>query len=100
MDTPPSASIHEERLSRGGAVHGLFNNLVIFDQNVARTASIRLCLISPRAGRGTATASNSLQASAGRAMARRQAFTGGGRRCTFDLLLSSDKLRRNPHAAW
>ncbi|HEY2612725.1 MAG TPA: peptide ABC transporter substrate-binding protein, partial [Reyranella sp.] len=39
MDTPPSASIHEEAtVSVVVPFMGLFNNLVIFDQNVARNS--------------------------------------------------------------
>src|SRR5438094_10366918 len=39
MDTPPSASIHEEgTVSAVVPFMGLFNNLVMFDQNVARNS--------------------------------------------------------------
>src|SRR5260370_36714284 len=39
MDTPPSASIHEEgTVSAVVPFMGLFNNLVLFDQNVARNS--------------------------------------------------------------
>ena len=39
MDTPPSASIHEEAtVSMAVPFMGLFNNLVMFDQNVARNS--------------------------------------------------------------
>src|SRR5215218_2660064 len=39
MDTPPSASIHEEAtVSVAVPFMGLFNNLVMFDQHVARNS--------------------------------------------------------------
>ncbi len=39
MDTPPSASIHEEAtVSTAVPFMGLYNNLVIFDQNVAKNS--------------------------------------------------------------
>src|SRR4026207_1556553 len=39
MDTPPSASIHEEAtVSTAVPFMGLYNNLVMFDQNVARNS--------------------------------------------------------------
>ncbi len=39
MDTPPSASIHEEAtVSVAIPFMGLFNNLVMFDQNVAKNS--------------------------------------------------------------
>src|SRR5438045_8850957 len=39
MDTPPSASIHEEAtVSTAVPFMGLYNNLVVFDQNVAKNS--------------------------------------------------------------
>ena len=60
MDTPPSASIHEEAtFSAVMPFMALYNNLVIFDQHVARNSLESSCPISPRAGRGARTARGS-----------------------------------------
>ena len=62
MDMPPSASIHEEAtVSAAVPFMGLYNNLVMFDQNVAKNS---LELIVPDLAtkwewRATATSSSS-----------------------------------------
>jgi peptide/nickel transport system substrate-binding protein len=102
MDTPPSASIHEEAtVSVAVPFMGLFNNLVMFDQNVAKNSfeSIVPDLATDWTWSGD-----------GKALTfklRRDVrwhdgkpFTSADVRCTFDLLLSTGKLRRNPRAAW
>ena len=102
MDTPPSASIHDEAtVSVAVPFMGLFNNLVMFDQNVAKNSfeSIVPDLATDWTWSGD-----------GKALTfklRRDVrwhdgkpFTSADVRCTFDLLLSTGKLRRNPRAAW
>jgi peptide/nickel transport system substrate-binding protein len=103
MDNPPSASIHEEAtVSVAVPFMSVYNNLVMFDQQVPK---------------------NSLQ-SIVPDLATSWEWTDGGRKlvfktregvkwhdgkpfsakdvaCTFDLLLSGEsKLRRNPRQAW
>jgi peptide/nickel transport system substrate-binding protein len=102
MDTPPSASIHEEAtVSVVVPFMGLFNNLVIFDQNVAKNS---FDSIVPDLATSWSWNDDGKQL----AFKLRQGvrwhdgkpFTAADVACTFDLLLSTDKLRRNPHAAW
>src|SRR6266851_4477302 len=98
MDTPPSASIHEEAtVSTAVPFMGLFNNLVMYDQHVAKNSfdSIVPDLATSWSWNGD-----------GRQLAFKlrqgvrwhdgKPFTAEDVRCTFELLLSSDKLRRNP----
>src|SRR6516165_11012554 len=55
-DSPASMSIHEEvTFVAEGPMMGMFNNLVMFDQHLSRTASPRSCSIWPLAGHGTRT---------------------------------------------
>ena len=52
-DSPASMSIHEEgTIISERPMMGVFNNLVMFDQHVNKTASHRSCPIWPPAGRG------------------------------------------------
>ena len=56
LDSPASMSIHEEiTVYAEGPMMGVFNNLVMFDQQSSRTASARLCPIWPPVGHGTRT---------------------------------------------
>ena len=56
LDSPASMSIHEEITNVAeGPMMGVFNNLVMFDQHLSRTASPRSCSIWPLAGHGTRT---------------------------------------------
>ncbi len=56
-DNPPSTSIHEEATtSTVVPFMGIYNNLVVFDQQIRRTASRRSVRIWPRAGHGVRTA--------------------------------------------
>jgi peptide/nickel transport system substrate-binding protein len=102
MDTPPSASIHEEAtVSVVVPFMGLFNNLVIFDQNVARNSFESI--VPDLATSWSWNDDGKLLAFKLRQGVRwhdGKPFTAADVACTFDLLLSSDKLRRNPHAAW
>jgi peptide/nickel transport system substrate-binding protein len=102
MDTPPSASIHEEAtVSVVVPFMAVFNNLVMFDQHVAKNSfdSIVPDLATSWAWSddGTKLAFKLRQ---GVRWHDGKPFTAEDVRCTFDLLLSTDKLRRNPHAAW
>jgi peptide/nickel transport system substrate-binding protein len=101
-DTPPSASIHEEAtVSVAMPFMGLFNNLVMFDQNVAKN---RLDSIVPDLATSWSWNDDGKQL----AFKLRQGvrwhdgkpFTAADVQCTFELLLSPDKLRRNPRSAW
>jgi peptide/nickel transport system substrate-binding protein len=102
MDTPPSTSIHEEAtISAAVPFMSVFNNLVMFDQNVAKNSfeSIVPDLATKWSwsedGRQlTFTLREGVKWHDG------QPFTAKDVECTFDLLLSKDKLRRNPRSAW
>ena len=102
MDTPPSASIHEEAtVSVAVPFMALYNNLVIFDQHVPKNS---LDSIIPDLATSWSTKEG------GRKLVFKlresvkwhdgKPFTAKDVACTFDLLLSSDKLRRNPRSAW
>ncbi|MEA2846320.1 MAG: peptide/nickel transport system substrate-binding protein, partial [Rhodospirillaceae bacterium] len=102
MDTPPSASIHEEAtVSTAVPFMGLFNNLVMYDQHVARNSFES---IVPDLATSWSWNEDGKQL----AFKLRQGvrwhdgkpFTAEDVRCTFELLLSPDKLRRNPRSAW
>src|SRR3982074_2345744 len=86
MDTPPSASIHEEAtVSVAVPFMGLFNNLVMYDQNVARNS---FDSIVPDLATSWSWNDDG------------KPLTAEDVRGTFELLLSPDKLRRNPRSAW
>src|SRR5438552_543763 len=102
MDTPPSASIHEEgTVSAVVPFMGLFNNLVMFDQNVARNS---LESIVPDLATSWAWSDDGKRL----AFKLRQGvkwhdgspFTAKDVACTFDFLTDPEKLRRSPRAAW
>jgi peptide/nickel transport system substrate-binding protein len=103
MDTPPSASIHEEAtVSVAVPFMGLFNNLVMFDQNVARNSFESIVpdlALSWTWGADGKTLAFKLRQ--GVRWHDGKPFTAADVACTFDLLLSAEnKLRRNPRAAW
>ena len=59
VDSPASMSILEEAtVFAERPMMGVFNNLVMFDQHVSRTAWSRSCPTSRRAGRGARTGPN------------------------------------------
>src|SRR5712672_1335988 len=102
MDTPPSASIHEEAtVSVAVPFMALFNNLVMYDQNVAKNSFESIV---------PDLATSWLWSEDGRKLAFKlrqgvrwhdgKPFTAEDVRCTFELLLGTDKLRRNPRSAW
>jgi peptide/nickel transport system substrate-binding protein len=103
MDTPPSASIHEEAtVSVAVPFMSIYNNLVIFDQHVAKNSFDSI--IPDLATKWTWSGD-------GRQLAFKlrqgvkwhdgKPFTAADVRCTFEMLLGGEgKLRRNPRGAW
>ncbi len=103
MDNPPSASIHEEAtVSVAVPFMAVFNNLVMFDQHVAKNS---LDSVVPDLAESWAWRDD------GRTLAFKlrqgvrwhdgKPFTAKDVQCTFDLLLSGEtKLRRNPRSSW
>ena len=102
MDTPPSASIHEEStVSVAVPFMAIYNNLVVFDQNVAKNS---LESIVPDLATSWETKDG------GRKLVFRtrdgvkwhdgKPFSAADVACTFDLILTPDRLRRNPRSAW
>jgi peptide/nickel transport system substrate-binding protein len=102
MDTPPSVSIHEEAtVSVVVPFMGLFNNLVMYDQNVAKNSfdSIVPDLATSWSWNGDGK-QLAFKLRQGVRWHDGKPFTAEDVRCTFELLLSPGKLRRNPHSAW
>ena len=102
MDTPPSASIHEEAtVSTAVPFMSVFNNLVMFDQNVAKNSfeSIVPDLAASWSWSGDGTRL-SFKLRQGVKWHDGKPFTAKDVQCTFELLLGTDKLRRNPRSAW
>lgn len=102
MDTPPSASIHEEAtVSTAVPFMSIYNNLVMFDQNVAKNSfeSIvpDLATSWSWSGDGGKLAFKLRQ---GVKWHDGKPFTAKDVQCTFELLLGTDKLRRNPRKSW
>jgi peptide/nickel transport system substrate-binding protein len=102
MDNPPSASIHEEAtVSVAVPFSSVYNNLVLFDQHVAKNS---LQSIVPE----LATKWEWKDDNKSLVFTTRQGvkwhdgkpFTAKDVACTFDLLLGEGKLRRNPRSAW
>ena len=105
MDTPPSASIHEEAtVSVAVPFMAVFNNLVMFDQQVAKNSFES---IVPDLAESWKWSDDGKQLSfrlrRGVKWHDGKPFTSADVVCTFDLLLGGEgetKLRRNPRAAW
>ncbi|MDB5489111.1 MAG: peptide transporter substrate-binding protein [Reyranella sp.] len=102
MDTPPSASIHEEAtVSVAVPFMALYNNLVIFDQHVAKNS---LDSIVPDLATSWETKDGGLKlvfkTRDGVKWHDGKPFSAADVACTFDLILTPDKLRRNPRSAW
>jgi len=102
MDNPPSASIHEEAtFSVVMPFMALFNNLVMFDQHVARNS---LESVVPELATSWTWSGDgkglSFKLRQGVKWHDGKPFTAKDVACTFDLLIDPDKLRRNPRAAW
>jgi peptide/nickel transport system substrate-binding protein len=103
MDNPPSASLLEEAtVSVAVPFMSVYNNLVMFDQHVAKSSlqSIVPDLATKwewKDGGKTLvfTTREGVKWHDGKL------FTAKDVACTFDLLLNGEtKLRRNPHGAW
>ncbi len=104
VDTPPSASIHEEAtVSTVVPFMGVFNNLVLFDQHVARNS---LESIVPDLAESWAWSDDGRQLSfklrQGVQWHDGKPFTAADVKCTFDMVREKGqhKLRRSPHSAW
>jgi len=105
MDSPPSASIHEEAtVSVAVPFMSLYNNLVMFDQHVAKNSLDSI--VPDLATRWEWKDDNSKLAFTVREGVKwhdGKPFSAKDVACTFDLLLggeSEGKLRRNPRSAW
>jgi peptide/nickel transport system substrate-binding protein len=103
MDNPPSASILEEAtVSVPAAFMSVYNNLVLFDQHVAKNS---LQSIVPELATKWEWKDDGktlvFTTREGVKWHDGKPFTAKDVACTFDLLLNGEsKLRRNPHAAW
>ena len=105
MDSPPSASIHEEAtVSVAVPFMSLYNNLVMFDQHVAEEQP-RIGRARPRHQVGHGRDGNTSWSSPLREGVKwhdGKPFSAKDVACTFDLLLGGEasKLRRNPRSSW
>ena len=102
MDTPPSASIHEEAtVSTVVPFMSVFNNLVMFDQNVGKNSFES---IVPDLALSWATSAEgrklTFKLRPGVKWHDGKPFTAKDVQCTFELLTVPEKLRRNPRSAW
>ncbi|HQS18301.1 ABC transporter substrate-binding protein [Reyranella sp.] len=102
MDTPPSASIHEEStVSVAVPFMAIYNNLVVFDQNVPKNS---LESIVPDLATGWETKDEGrklvFKTRDGVKWHDGKPFSAADVACTFDLILTPDRLRRNPRRAW
>ncbi|WP_422009835.1 ABC transporter substrate-binding protein [Reyranella sp.] len=102
MDTPPSASIHEEStVSVAVPFMALYNNLVVFDQNVPKNS---LDTIVPDLAMSWETKDEGrklvFKTRDGVKWHDGKPFSAADVACTFDLILTPDRLRRNPRSAW
>jgi len=103
-DSPASMSIHEEAtFVAEGPMMGVFNNLVVFDQQVKQNS---LDSIVPDLATGWSWNENGTDLTFplrdGVRWHDGKPFTAQDVRCTFDLLTgkSSEKLRVNPRKSW
>jgi peptide/nickel transport system substrate-binding protein len=102
MDTPPSASIHEEAtISTAVPFMSVFNNLVMFDQNVAKNSFESIVPDLATSWKWSADGKTlAFKLRQGVQWHDGKPFTAKDVQCTFEMLLSTDKLRRNPRRAW
>jgi peptide/nickel transport system substrate-binding protein len=103
MDTPPSASIHEEAtVSAAVPFMSLYNNLVMFDQHTPKNSLETV--VPDLATKWDWKDDNRKLVFTLREGVKwhdGQPFTAKDVACTFDLLLGGEtKLRRNPRSAW
>jgi peptide/nickel transport system substrate-binding protein len=104
VDSPPSASIHEEAtFATVMPFMGVFNNLVMYKQDVAQN---RLDTIVPDLATSWSWSADgtklTLKLREGVKWHDGKPFTARDVKCTFDLLMdkSSVKFRKNPHKSW
>jgi peptide/nickel transport system substrate-binding protein len=102
MDTPPSASIHEEStVSVAVPFMSIYNNLVVFDQNAPKNS---LDTIVPDLATSWETKDDGrklvFKTRDGVKWHDGKPFSAADVACTFDLILTPEKLRRNPRSAW
>lgn len=102
MDTPPSASIHEEStVSVAVPFMSIYNNLVVFDQNAPKNS---LDTIVPDLATSWETKDGGrklvFKTRDGVTWHDGKPFSAADVACTFDLILTPEKLRRNPRSAW
>lgn len=103
MDSPPSASMHEEAtVSVAVPFMAIYNNLVVYDQNVPRNS---LDSIVPDLARSWQWSADgralSFQLRDGVRWHDGHPFTAADVVCTLEMLTgASDKLRRNPRQSW
>jgi len=104
MDSPPSPSIHEEAtVSVAVPFMAVFNNLVIYDQNVARNSFESIVPdLATRWSWNTDGTQLTFTVRQGVTWHDGKPFTARDVQCTFELLLGvgDPKLRRNPRSAW
>src|SRR5918993_115652 len=105
MDSPPSASIHEEAtVSVAVPFMSLYNNLVMFDQQVAKNSLASV--VPDLATRWDWKDGNTKLVFTVREGVKwhdGKPFSARDVACTFDLLLGGEseaKLRRNPRSSW
>ena len=103
-DSPPSMSIHEEvTISTDVPMMGVFNNLVLFDQHVARNS---FETIVPELATRWSWSEDGMQLTfqlgEGVNWHDGKPFTAADVKCTWDMLLgrTAEKLRTNPRKAW
>jgi peptide/nickel transport system substrate-binding protein len=103
-DSPGSASIHEEATySVNIPFMPVFNNLVIYDQNVAQNS---MDTIRPELATSWAWSSDNktltFKLREGVKWHDGKPFTSGDVKCTFDMLMgkSPQKFRKNPRKSW
>ena len=103
-DSPPSMSIHEEvTISTNVPMMGVFNNLVLYDQHVARPS---MASIVPELATSWAWGEDgtvlTFTLRRGVKWHDGKPFTAADVKCTWDLLLgrSDAKFRTNPRKAW
>jgi peptide/nickel transport system substrate-binding protein len=104
FDSPGSMSIHEEAtIAAQGPMMGVFNNLVMFKQDVPQTS---LASVVPDLAESWTLSEDrtklSFKLHQGVKWHDGKPFTAKDVKCTFDLLLErgSEKLRLNPRKAW
>ena len=104
FDSPASMSIHEESTIAGqGPMMGVFNNLVMYDQNVPQSGLKSIVPdLAQRVVVGRGGTSLTFKLRQGVKWHDGKPFTAHDVKCTFDLLQgkATEKLRVNPRKAW